>query len=288
MRLATVIIVGANLVFTLFTLTVSCSFAFAQDRPYAQSDVVTAEGVLISNAISRIKGVVTSDRLKEVAVWKIEADERKSVDVVRLSTKLNFAFMDAGLLTERAFDFTDIDDPNELKRVAEIYGIGSFVYGKRTFVEGKTIKVSFQVLEASSLSLVWEGMVNSEKPLPVELAFTLYYGKWVSLGTAAGTGVGAITTLALAFDARSKLSSARSFSEFTTLSNQFTSYLGWSIGLGAASVVSGGVAAYLFLNDEGEPYLQGRAFPEPLAGRDMTILLWPEPRGAVVGVYLRF
>jgi hypothetical protein len=269
------------ILFTIaFTLTVATSFT--------QSEAVTTEDGLVANALLRIKSIVKSDSLKEVAVWKIEADERKAVDVKRLSTKLNFALMDAGLLAERAFDFTDIDSPNELRRVAEIYGIGSFVYGKRTVVEGKTIKVSFQILEASSLALIWEGLISSEKPLPPELAFTIYYGKWVSLGTAAGTGVGAITTLALAFDARSRISSARSFSEFTTLSNQFNSYLGWSVGLGVASVVSGGVAAYFFLNDEGKPYLQSRTSPEPLAGRDMSILVWPEPGGVAVGVYLRF
>jgi len=128
------------ILFTIaFTLTVATSFA--------QSGAVTTEDSLIANALSRIKSVAKINRLQEVAVWKIEADEKKSADVKRLSTKLNFALMDAGLLAERAFDFTDIDNPNELRRVAEIYGIGSFVYGRRTVVEGETIKVSFQVLD---------------------------------------------------------------------------------------------------------------------------------------------
>jgi hypothetical protein len=268
----------------VFTLTATLS--------YAQADVVTAEDNLIAKSLSRIKSLVISNSLQEVVLWKIEADERKSVNVKRLSTRLNFALMDAGLLTEHAIDLTEIGDRDELRRIASIYGIGAFVYGKRTVVEGGTIKVSFQLLDAGSLTLIWEGLINSEKPLPPELLLALYYGKWVSLGTGVTTGVGAITTLALGVDALVRSANAKSGSEQTRADKEATSYLDWSTGLGTASLVSSGVAVYLFLTDqEGAFYQGGASLPagrEREIGKGVGVFLWPQQGGVVAVGYLRF
>ena len=280
MRLATLTTIA-------FTLSVAGFFPLAQEVPYAQTNSVTAEENLTAKMLSQVKRMVTSSNL-EVAVWKIEKDEKKSVDVKRLSTKLNFALMDAGLLAERAFDFTDIDDRNELRRVAEIYGIGTFVYGKRTVVEGETIKVSFQILDASSLALIWEGLISSEKPLPAELALTLYYGKWVSLGASAGAGVGSITTLALGLNVYyNEIPKARSNPEIARLYGEFVAYQSWSLGLGIASVVSGGLSSYLFLTDQEEVYLQRKVSTGP-PGKDISVFIWPKPGGVMVSGYIRF
>jgi hypothetical protein len=274
----------ATVIVNIFITVVVISFASLQEESYAQTNLVTADDTLISNALTRIKSVVANNRLGEVVVWKIEADEKKSLNVKTLSTKLNFALMDAGLLKEQALDFTDTESRDELKRIAPIYGISAFIYGKRTVVEGEVVKVSFQILDSSSFDLLWEGVISSEKPLPRELALTLYYGKWVSLGTGAAAGVGAIATLVLALDAYSnKYLNATSAQEVDKAVKEVATYQSWSIGLGIGCVVSGAVAAYLFLTDRGEVVSQA-GFYLP----DSIFTLRPQPGGVAGSIYLRF
>jgi len=229
------------------------AFALAATCSYAQTGLVAAEDALVANAISQFRGVITSNRLQEVAVWKIEEDSKGLVNVKALSTKLNFALMDNGFLIDQAFDFTDVEDRDELKRLASIYEMRAFVYGRRTVVEGGTIRVSFQIFDSRSQAIIWEGLISSEKPAPTELATVLFYGKWVSLGTGVATGVGSITALALYFDADRRYNSrpCPPTSDLAKIRQEMDTYLGLSIGLGITSAVSGGVAAYLFLTDQG-------------------------------------
>ena len=278
----------ANVIIISFILTLTWAFAPIQNRSYAQTDNATPEDDLLANTLSRIKRVAIGNRLQEIVVWKIEADEGVRVDVKSLSTKLSFALMDEDLLTEQAIDLTEIEDREELRRLASIYELGALVYGKRTVVDGETIKVSFQILDARNDALIWEGVISSEKPLPPELLLALSYAKWVSLVTGVGTGIGAGTTLFLAFDTSiNKQPLARSDSEADQIFNEVIFYQDWSIGLGIASLVSSGIATYLFLIDQ-ENSSQGVASLGPIEGGNTSILLWPQPGGVTASVYLRF
>jgi hypothetical protein len=233
----------------VFTLTMSLS--------YAQDAVVTAEDDLFKKALDQIKAVAVNRGLREVAVWKIEVDDGKSVNVRELSDRLNVALIDEGLLADQAIDLSGIEDRGELRRIASVYRITALIYGRRTAVEGGAIRVSFQLLDVATDALIWEGMVTGgEEGLPLML-----YGKWTSLGTGVATGLGATTTIVLTFDAYNRYLKARG-PDTDRAYNEVITYLGWSVGLGLASMLSGGVAAYLFLTDQ-----------EGASSRDRTSLL---------------
>lgn len=268
-------------------LAIVMAFTLALTWTHAQTEGLSAEDIFLANALSQIKKVVTENHLREVAVWKIEPDVRSTLDVEILSTRLNFALMDEGLLSEQAIDLTAIEDQEELERIASIYEIRAFLYGKRTMVDGETIRVSFQLLEASNLALIWEGVVSSEEGLSEDLVAFISYAKWGLLLSGVGAGVGSGVIIGLAIESFNKYP-ARSDREAAQIYQELTTYAYWGIGLGIASVVSGGISTYLFLTDPGDSSSGGVAFLAPHRGESSGVFLWPQPGGVGASVNLRF
>jgi hypothetical protein len=112
-----------------------------------------------------LKGVAREKGLENLAVWTIEADKDKLIDVRRLTTRLNIALIDAGLLREMAFDLTEIWDRNDLFRAAQVYGFSALVYGNRTTVMDGEVEILFQVFDPKDNGVLWEGAIIGRSSL---------------------------------------------------------------------------------------------------------------------------
>ena len=142
-----------------FLILVFSTFILIAFFPYAQVNVNEAVDDLLEEALAQIKALSANRDLKNIAVWKIEVDEKGLVNVGDLADRLNIALIDGGILKELAIDFTDVADRDSLKRLAAIYGINAFIYGKETIIEGNSIKVTFQIFDVSSDATIWENIV---------------------------------------------------------------------------------------------------------------------------------
>jgi hypothetical protein len=129
------------------------------ESSYAQIDVDKAVDDLLAKTFSQIKTLSANRGIRDIAVWKIEVDEKGLVNVRELADRMNIALIKEGILRELAMDFTDVADRGALKRLAAIYGITAFIYGKGTTVEGNNVRVAFQVFDVESDETIWENTV---------------------------------------------------------------------------------------------------------------------------------
>jgi hypothetical protein len=129
------------------------------ESSYAQIDVDKAVDDLLAKTLSQIKALSANRGIRDIAVWKIEVDEKRLINVRDLADRLNIALIKEGILRELAMDFADVVDRDTLKRLAAIYGINAFIYGKGTTVEGNNVRIAFQVFDINSNEIIWENVV---------------------------------------------------------------------------------------------------------------------------------
>jgi hypothetical protein len=220
---------------SLSLLVSSNAFSFAQDR--AQVELVRAEEDLAVKVVARMKELRGKGILESVALWRIDGLAEDEYD------RINILLMREGMLAEQRIELYRIELEDELREILKSYGIGAYLYGERLPSAEGGVKVAFRVVDVEG-AILWEGTITGFERNPL-----VSVGKWVALGGASASGVGAVITYLLSEAAYQNYLKAEKAEDIERYRTEVDTYDVLTIVLGVLLVVGIGTAVYLFVVD---------------------------------------
>ena len=204
------------------------------------------EDELAEKVISQVKAFATNRNLENIALWRIEVDDKGSINVIDLTTRINFGLIDEGVLRNQRVNLYDTTDLTELERITKLYGLSVYGYGRRTTVEGERVSLTLELVDVDTQEVIWQDIIRAGE----EFINWFAVGKWSTLSVGGAAGIGALASYLFAVDTfENRYLKSTDPTQAEILIGEVDTFNTLAIVLGVVGGVSASASVYFFVAD---------------------------------------